>query len=181
MVAGSRPPLDPEHHGLRRGGNRGCRQEIVGELHQLAETWAGADVEHPPEHLEEGARPLDHRRRAGRHDRKRAVDSAAHAAGDRRIERHDPALGQGLGDLRGHRLPGGGEVDVDPNRAAVGQAVPPRRHLGHHLRRRQADQHHLGARGHLGRRASGLGTLGSQGVHRLRTHVMHDQPITGGP
>ena len=71
------------------------------------------------------------------------------------------------------------KIDVDPDRAAVDQAVRPERDRAHHLRRRQADEHDLGPIRDLGRRAGRLDAFSGQRVHRLRAQVVHDQPVPG--
>ena len=59
------------------------------------------------------------------------------------------------------------------------QPVRTERDRAHHLGRRQADQHHLRACGHIGGRACGLGALGHERVHCLDGGVVHDQLVTG--
>ena len=88
----------------------------------------------------------------------------------------DAGLPQQLGDLLGHLRAGGGEVDVDAQRRPPGQLPGD---LGHHVRRRQADQHELrGVRDPTRAIAQLRARLGQRG-DGIRSRVVDAQRVAG--
>ena len=153
MTAGARPPLTPSATASAVAAIAVAERKLLASFISWPRP-APPDVEHAPEHLEQRPHALELRRQAGDHDRERALHRAAHAARDRRVQVAMPRPASAAATSAATACPVVEKIDVDPERAAVDQAVRPERDRAHHLRRRQADEHDLGAVRDLGRRAA---------------------------
>ena len=111
IVVGSSPAFTPITIASRRDGDRGRREQVVDDLHGLAEARLFADVEELAEHLDHRAQLVGERARAGDHHRERALLGAGRPAAYRRIDRRDAFRREPGGDLLGDARAGGREID----------------------------------------------------------------------